>query len=391
MRRPKATPTRYAEAAKLLVMAENPVIVADRYARTAAALPLLVELAELLQAPVIDTATRMNFPNTHYCCHSDDRELIGNADVILGLEVMDLWGTTHRLVDRIGKPWAPTTQEGCKVISIGTGDLLIKANYQDFQRYAPADITMSADPKATLPALIAEIRSTMPASRKSALAARGERLKAAHVAGRRQMREAAAQVWNLSPVHSARLAMEVWDQVKGEDVSLVGASVATPNTWARRLWDLEKPWSHTGGSGAAGVGQALPAALGAALANRDAGRLSVNFQPDGDFMYVPGTLWTAAHHRIPLLTIMHNNRSYHQELMHLQLMANRHNRGIDRTHIGTAITNPNIDYAKMAISMGVYAEGPIEDPEKLRGAISRALAVVRKGEPALIDVVTQPR
>lgn len=325
------------------------------------------------------------------CCEIRDRELIPNADVILGLEVMDLWGTTHKLVDRIGKPWNSIIQESCKVISIGTGDLLIKANYQDFQRYAPADITMSADPEATLPALIAAVRSAMPAGRKSALAARGARLKIAYAAGRRKMREAAAQVWNLSPVHSARLAMEVWDQVKGQEVSLVGASVATPNTWARRLWDLDKPWSHTGGSGAAGVGQALPAAVGAALANRDAGRLSINFQPDGDFLYVPGALWTAAHHHIPLLTIMHNNRSYHQELMHLQLMANRHNRGIDRAYIGTAITNPNIDFAQMAKSMGVYAEGPIEDPGDLRGAIARALAVVRKGEPALLDIVTQPR
>ena len=52
-------------------------------------------------------------------------------------------------------------------------------------------------------------------------------------------------------------------------------------------------------------------------------------------MYAPGVWWTAAHHQIPLLTVMHNNRAYHQEVMHLQRMANRHNRGITRAHIGT--------------------------------------------------------
>jgi len=89
--------------------------------------------------------------------------------------------------------------------------------------------------------------------------------------------------------------------------------------------------------------------------------------------------------------VMHNNRAYHQELMHLQRMANRHNRGIDRAHIGTTIDHPNVDYAKVAQGMGVYAEGPIDDPKDLAPALKRAIAVVQKGEPALVDVVTQPR
>jgi thiamine pyrophosphate-dependent acetolactate synthase large subunit-like protein len=114
-------------------------------------------------------------------------------------------------------------------------------------------------------------------------------------------------------------------------------------------------------------------------------------QGDGDFMYAPGVWWTAAHHKIPLLALMHNNRAYHQETMHLQRMAGRHNRGITRAHIGTTIDNPNIDYAKIAQGMGVHAQGPITDPNELGPAIKRALEVVKRGEPSLIDVVTQPR
>ena len=94
--------------------------------------------------------------------------------------------------------------------------------------------------------------------------------------------------------------------------------------------------------------------------------LTVNIQCDGDLMYAPAVLWTAAHHRIPLLSVMHNNRAYHQEVMQVQLMANQHNRGVDRAQIGTAIDDPNIDYAKLAQSMGMYAEGPISDPNELR-------------------------
>jgi thiamine pyrophosphate-dependent acetolactate synthase large subunit-like protein len=72
-------------------------------------------------------------------------------------------------------------------------------------------------------------------------------------------------------------------------------------------------------------------------------------------------------------------------------MANRHNRGIDRPHIGTTIEDPNIDYAKVAQGFGLHAEGPIADPGELGAALKRAIAVVKKGEPALVDVVTQPR
>ena len=58
--------------------------------------------------------------------------------------------------------------------------------------------------------------------------------------------------------------------------------------------------------------------------------------------------------------------------------------------IGTAIDDPSINYAKLAESMGWYAEGPIENPKDLGPAIRRALAVVEKGQPALLDTITQP-
>jgi benzoylformate decarboxylase/acetolactate synthase-1/2/3 large subunit len=108
-------------------------------------------------------------------------------------------------------------------------------------------------------------------------------------------------------------------------------------------------------------------------------------------MYANGILWTAAHHRIPLLSVMHNNRAYHQEVMHLQKMAALHNRRMDQAAIGTTIENPNIDFAKLASSLGVYSEGPITSPAGVGPALAKALAVVKRGEPALVDVVCQGR
>jgi acetolactate synthase I/II/III large subunit len=85
---------------------------------------------------------------------------------------------------------------------------------------------------------------------------------------------------------------------------------------------MERHYHWLGGSGGYGVGYGAPASVGAALANRDLGRFSVSIQSDGDLMYAPGVLWTAARHKVPLLAVMHNNRGYHQEVMHIQRVAN---------------------------------------------------------------------
>src|SRR5204863_5846935 len=100
-------------------------------------------------------------------------------------------------------------------------------------------------------------------------------------------------------------------------------------------------------------------------ANKQKGLLSVTFQPDGDMLYAPGALWTAAHHKIPTLFLMHNNRAYHQEVKHPQRMAAVHKRRPDTYAVGTTIDNPNVEFAKLAAAYGVWSEGPISDPAKL--------------------------
>ena len=380
-----------AEAARLLVSAQNPVIIADRAARTPAGIARLVELAEALQAPVVDQFGRMNFPTRHPLNHTESAgPLIANADVILGLELTDFWGTITAVRDSLHRVARSRLRPGTRLISITASDLYTKSNFQDFQRYPEVDVAIAADAETTLPSLTEAVRKLITPERRSALDDRRRRLERAHARARDAARAEAAHAWEASPVSTARLVAEIWAQVRNEDWSLVSESGNTSG-WAYRLWDFDKHYHHLGDAGGAGVGYGAPAAVGAALANKKHGRLSVNVQGDGDLLYAPGVLWTAAHHRIPLLTVMHNNRAYHQEVMHIQRMANRHNRGVTRANIGTTIDDPNVDFAKIAQGMGVYAEGPITDPKALAPALRRALAVVRKGEPALVDVVTQPR
>ena len=77
--------------------------------------------------------------------------------------------------------------------------------------------------------------------------------------------------------------------------------------------------------------------------------------------------------------------------MHVQRMANRHQRGITTAGIGTTLLEPNIDYATVAKGMGIQGIGPINDPKDLALAFQRGVEIAMKGEPVLIDVVTQPR
>lgn len=377
-----------AEAARLLLGAKNPVILADRAARSQEGVTALVALAEALQAPVVDLGGRMNFPSTHHLNHSDRRRaLMRDADVVLMLEVADPWGQLNAVVEP-----ARTTQSlsrtDVKVITLGFGESAIRSNYQDFQRFLSVELAIHGEAQASMPLLTEHLQKQMTAAQRTAIAARREPMQKAWDRQLQSAKEAAALGWDASPISTARLAMETWDVIKNEPWSL---AVSDRIAWARKLWPTTQYHQMLGGSGGQGVGYGLAAAVGAALANKALGRLTVNFQPDGDLLYAPGALWTAAHHKIPLLTVMHNNQGYHQEVMHLQRMASLHGRRTDQAWIGNSLRNPDIDFAKIAQGNGVWAEGPISDPAKLRGALQRALVEVKQGRPALVDVVCQAR
>jgi thiamine pyrophosphate-dependent acetolactate synthase large subunit-like protein len=377
-----------ADAARMLADAKAPVIIVERAARDQEGVRRLVQFAEALNAPVIDLGGRMNFPTTHYLNQTDlRRELVRDADVILLLEVADPWGQLNSVSDPFHE-YRRLAKEDVKTISLSFSDVYLKSNYQDFQRFMAVNLAITGDVQASLPAFTEQVRRATSGARSQAMAQRGTQLRKDYETMRRKAREDAAVGWDTRPVTTARLAAEVWDVIKNEPWSLV---VSDRITWARRLWPVTEYHQMLGGSGGQGVGYSLPGAVGAALANRDKGLLSVTFQPDGDMMYAPGALWTAAHHKIPLLFVMHNNRGYYQEVMHLQRMASLHNRRTDQAWIGNALDNPAIDYAKLAQGMGVWAEGPIQDPAALGPALRRALKVVKSGAPALIDVVCQAR
>jgi acetolactate synthase-1/2/3 large subunit len=367
------------EAARLLAQAQRPLIRLGKLGRTSAGWDLAIELAELLQAPV-DVGTYgswQDFPSWH--------RLYGNggadykADVVLGLELNDMASSVRAM-----------RAAGGKVISICSEYFSQGHNIHDFAGYQEVDIAIAGDGEATLPILIEEIRKASGNATRMRTA-RGEQVAAAHKIIRAQELDTARYGWNSNPVSVPRMISELARQVQNDDWAIVSGHQFT-GTWQRRLMNFDKHYRYNGDCGGFGIGYDTPASVGGALAHREHGRLPIAIVGDGDFNFVgAGALWTAAHHKIPLLLVIHNNRAYHAEVMLVQRVASRRGRGTGQIDIGNVIRDPAPDYAMIAKGYGIYSEGPISDPNMLAPAFERALARVRAGEPALVDVISQPR
>src|SRR3954469_10334643 len=245
---PQAEVSALKEAAKLLVDAQNPVIIVDRLARTPNGVKLLVELAELLQVPVVDIGGRMNMPNTHYLNQTTrNRALVGQADVIMGMEVTDFWNVVNGFVDNADNEGSGVQERHAKVdaklITLSGVELTHKSNYQDSQRFQPADIQMTGDSEASLPSLIEAVKAAI--TNKSAYEKRGEAMKKAFGETQNRLRAAAAVAWDASPISTARLSAEIWNVIKDLDWSLV-ASTGNVSGWPNRLWKMDKHYRWLG-------------------------------------------------------------------------------------------------------------------------------------------------
>ena len=361
-----------------------------------------MELAELLQGRVQGPAHAHELPvraSLIWQCPGRARQLptLRRHHVILSLEAQDLWSITHKMTgfnNCSGWNRNPASSRARRSSPVSVIDLNHKSNYQDFgpiRGSRPGDHRRrrSHAARGLIEAVEADhAGSPTPAS----FGTRRQDRREMNQAARESNRELAAVAWDASPISTARLSAEMWAQIKNEDWSLV-SNDRMVSSWPTRLWSFNKHYQFIGAQGGAGIGYpGLPAAVGAALANKKHGRLSVSIQCDGDLNYAPGVLWTAAHHKIPLLTVMHNNRAYHEERMYLALLGAKYDRDLGRSDIGTALNGPNIDYASIAKGYGLYAEGRITDPKDLGPALKRAIAR-REGrrDLALLDVVPQPR
>jgi thiamine pyrophosphate-dependent acetolactate synthase large subunit-like protein len=373
------------EIATSLVAAQNPHINVGRL-RTPEGVAQAVQLAELLGASTSSTATigPMSFPQGHPLCGPGAST---TYDYTLGLEMggtVSLRGPDLKTILKTRDPY-----------DIGFGGLAQGVRFGG----PPATSENGArvidvDAEASLAPIVEQVRMQMtPEKQRLAqerAAKHADANHAARVAALRAAIDRAKEGWDASPISTARIYAELWPLIENEDWCFSSPSAFSGGHNAQ-LWLHNKPYSYLGGQGAGGMGYGAPASVGAGLAARARGRFVVNIQTDGDMNYAPGVLWTAQHHQLPVLTIMHNNRAWHQELMFVEYMCGVRGRGTDRGWIGTSLRDPFIDYKMMAAAYGMPGEGPISDPAMLSAALKRGVASVKKGQPYMIDVITQPR
>jgi acetolactate synthase I/II/III large subunit len=383
-------PDAMRQAAKLLVEAKAPLIVADFLGRKAKAVAALAELAGLLAIPVIDKGNRHNIANTNPLDITGVAEdFLKKADVILGLDVQDLYGSLTT-VNRTTRVMEYAIQPSAKIIHIHLNDMLVHSWATDVQPLQPVDVPISADTAVALPELTRLCRELMSGDKgKAAIAARAKEVQAVHDGARKKWQQEAQGSLTRTDISTSCLAYQLGEVIKKEDWVLANGNA---NGWVRKLWDWTKPGQYLGRSGGAGLGYGMGAAIGVALGHMGNDKFCVNIQSDGDLLMTSSALWTAAHHKIPLLTVMFNNQSFYNSEEHGIKLAEFRKRPVENAGIGTHLSDPLVDYVKMAECFGVHGEGPISTPAELGPALERAYKYVKEKKlPALVDVVSEVR
>jgi thiamine pyrophosphate-dependent acetolactate synthase large subunit-like protein len=353
----------------LLRAAQRPLVLAGRCGRDLPAWEARVRLAEQLGACVLaDLKTAAVFPARHRLHPAiagsqltpSGRELLRGADVVLSLDWIDLAGT---LQTAFASEAAPT------VISCSGDGALHNGWSKDHFALPVTDVAVSAHPDALVAALLAEL-DELPAQQHpgwpGAIAASG-------------------------PARVTRDSGELTvPDLASALVQAVGSRpacwITVPHGWPGDAIEITGPLDYLGKQGGAGVGAGPGVAVGAALALHDTGRLPVAVVGDGDYLMGGSALWTATHHRIPLLVVVANNRSYGNDEAHQERVARVRDRPVANRAVGLQIRDPDPDLAAFARSLGARGYGPVLATAELKDALEQAVSHVAAGEVAVVDV-----
>jgi acetolactate synthase-1/2/3 large subunit len=375
-----------------LLEAKKPVILADWVGRREVGFKALAELAELVSAPVLDQFGRFNFAVHNPLNLSGQHEkVIPQADLILALDVPDLEGAvTKRAQERGNRRATPLLSSSAKVINVSLDDLLVRAWSTDFNKLREADLMILADTSVFLPELVRRLKAEKDGLTR--LSGDIERRRAdwgkIYEEKKAALEKETKNKWDEKPVSMTRLYAEIVEALKAEEWILTnGSSQGKENLYMPATKFNQILGKYKGG----GLGYGLPASLGAALAHKGSGKLCIDLQPDGDLLFTVSALWTAVHHKIPLLIVVCSNRSYFNDEEHQERIAIVRNRPVENKTIGIRIEDPNVDFGAMARTYGCWGAGPITEPKDLVKTLREAVKVVKEGKPALVDVVCQMR
>lgn len=393
---PAPPPAAVEEAARLLVQAEFPVLLVGSGGRSEASWRQLVELAELLGAAVVSgMKSPASFPTNHPLHlaspkqqpDANARAVLDQADLVLALEWVDPVGMLRGGPPTAGRGDGAAQRELPRLVLVSLEDFAVRSWVADHQELPPAELTILSTVEQTVAALLPEVqRRTDSAARE-----RAARRARAHHARRAQLEAAWAAARDAAYGDSIiRLERLVGDLVAALGPRALEATLArAPIKWPNGLWDFSRPGAYIGNDGGAGIGSGPGMSVGAALALRGSGGPTVAVLGDGDTLMASSAFWTAAHHRLPLLTVVANNRTYFNDEEHQERVARVRSRPVENRWVGQRMDEPPVDFAGLARSMGVEGFGPVAEPAELVGVYREALRAVEEGRPALVDVVVR--
>lgn len=379
-------PDAIARLADLLLASRAPLVIGGRFGLDAEITAPLVELIELAGAGYMDDRAIVCVPTAHPQNISGDRDFRSITDLVICLDVQDLTAATGGYgSERSGIMGAGAGADKATIVDISLNDYFCNSWTRFGGPTPPLDLQITANPKLALLALRDAVRARIADSEKEAIAQRR-----AALAVRKRELEAKRHArlekrWNETPIALERVTHEVYQALSDKPWSLV---VRNHRTWAEGYWEFGGAGEYLGGDGGGGVGYGPGAAAGAALGLKGSGKLPVALLGDGDFMMTPGAIWSACHHRAPLLMVLLNNTSWGNDELHQREIAVHRGRSPQTAHIGQTTRDPEVDLLKVASGFGAATFGPVRDPGQLADLLAQAIARVEAGEVAVVEIIT---
>jgi benzoylformate decarboxylase len=372
------------KALKAIDKAKFPLILMGRVSRKQADWDRRVRFAEAIGAAVLTSSNdAAAFPTTHplHLAAPGLRPskaataLIEKADLIISMDWLDLGG-----VFRLALGTAQTQEPADKtIIHCSVDSYRTNGWSMDHQALPAVDIPIHAEPDQ----FIAQMLDELDAKKAPKIKTRPEIKNITHWNDALGGKSVTASG---KPMTLWDMAMTVREFAKKRPITFA----RLPLGWPGEASDFDGPLSFMGNDGGGAVGTGPGHTIGTALALKETDRLTVGVIGDGDYLMGVQALWTAAHFEIPVMIVVADNRSYFNDEMHQERVAQMRSRPAQNRWIGQRIDDPRVDLVAMARAQGFESEDPVSTPEALLKALKRGAEIVAKGGRYFIDSVVQP-
>ena len=373
-----------AKVAKAIDKAKFPLILMGRVSRKPEDWQRRIRFAEAIGAAVLSSSNDPSaFPTTHPlhfappCVRPNKAAvaLIERADLIISMDWLDLAG-----VLRLALGDAQTQKPANKtIVSCSVDNYRTNGWSMDHQALAAVDIPILAEPDQFIAQMLGELRvkKNVPLKKRAAMKQLVHWNKTALTIPSTQ-RSAPMTMWNM--------AMTMREFAKDKPVTFA----RLPIGWPGEAYEFDGPLSFMGNDAGGAVGTGPGHTVGAALALKDSGRLVIGVLGDGDYLMGVSALWSAAHFNIPVMIVVADNRSYFNDELHQERVAQMRSRPAQNRWIGQRIDDPRIDLVAMARAQGFDSEAPVSTSDELAAALKRGAEVVANGGRYFIDSLVEP-